>query len=84
MTACIDCGLPGPDGTLRCRRCYGLSERMRAARELAEDDRELLRLVDDVKLPKTRIAVRLGVSAAAVGQRVARARKRQAVLEESR
>ena len=83
MTACIDCGRPGGADSVRCRRCHGEEMRLQAARALAESDCELLRL-KAVGLPNTRIAVRFGVSPVAVGQRLKRARRRQALLEEQK
>jgi predicted DNA-binding protein (UPF0251 family) len=79
MAKCVRCGAE-TSGTY-CGTCHGWQESVKALLATAEDDAELLRLVDGSEgtagLRKAEVARLLNVSRAAVGQRIARARERQ-------
>jgi predicted DNA-binding protein (UPF0251 family) len=53
----------------------------RAAVDLDEKDQELIRLIDVAGLTPARVARREGVSRAAIERKLAKARKRQVLLE---
>ncbi len=76
MASCVRCGAE-TSGTY-CFTCRGWAESVKSLMATAEADAELLSLVDgSTAISKAEIARKLGVSRAAVGQRIARARERQ-------
>lgn len=74
MSNCVRCGAETAKG-IYCARCRGWAEKVKSLMDTAESDAELLAMASG--MTKAEIARRLGVSRAAVGQRLQRARMRQ-------
>jgi hypothetical protein len=75
MSACVRCGKETTGGSTYCRECHGWQETVKALLATAEGDAELLGKASSMS--NAALARDLGVSRAAVGQRLARARQRQ-------
>lgn len=72
---CIRCGNE-TNGGVYCINCRGWAEKVKSLLDTAEADSELLQM--KLTMSNAEIARRLNVSRAAVGQRLKRARERQA------
>lgn len=78
MNICVDCGAPCLG--VRCRKDNGRLQALEAARALAVEDAELIRMVADEGLSAERLGARLGISKPGAHKRLTKARKRQALL----
>lgn len=78
----IECPHDHSEAAARCRLCNGQYLREQAALDLAESDRELLRLRDEEKLSDARIATRLGITRQRVHPKIANARRRERVRQQ--
>lgn len=78
---CRDCGISISRYAERCRMCNVREMARLAAIEHDDDDQELLRLIDVAGLTATRVSRREGISRPAMERKIAKARRRQALLE---
>jgi predicted DNA-binding protein (UPF0251 family) len=77
---CLDCGKDVITG-IRCRNCNGAFIKREHASRMEEDDRALMKLIEEQGLTSQRLADRMGISRQAADMHIKGARKRLALLE---
>ena len=74
---CVDCGKPIGQG-LRCVEHRSAYLRLKALRDTAATDRDLLRMMEEEKLNMGRVATRFGISRTGARRKIIMAREREA------